>query len=412
MFLFVSCCLLLLFLSSAGLFSQPFITFNRLISDEVSLWLGFITVVVSFLSYLVVSSFSWLIVSTFFFMLFSSFGVFVSWSFFLLYFFYEFSLLPILYLILKWGSYPDRSTRVFYMLFYTVFFRMPLMLFLFWWSAYFYSFILFSYGVASSYFPAWSLFFILFAFAVKLPLYGAHHWLPLAHVEAPTYGSIILAGILLKIGGCGLLRFFSVLHFPLVFKCCVVSYCVVSLVVVSILTSYQSDLKRLVAFSSVVHMSIIVVAIFSGVGLAYKALLFLIVTHAFSSPLMFMLVGVVYRSFNTRLILLVRGILLLSPQVFSYFLLVFLMNVPTPPFRSFLAELYMFLGVFFMSYSVMGLVIFLYVFLAIVFNIYWFSSVSFGSSISSSFVSCYRDYIITFVLFTFILALSFMLALF
>lgn len=218
---------------------------------------------------------------------------------------------------------------------------------------------------------------MLLSFSVKLPVYGLHFWLPIAHVEAPTSGSIVLAGILLKLGGCALVRFGYVVDYS-IFTGCLSVYVIFSLVVVSIVASFQSDFKRLVAYSSVVHMTVLVIRLFSGFGISSSAFLIIMVFHGFVSPLMFIMVGLVYKIASSRILAILHGSFTYSYLISLLLVFMFLMNVPTPPFSSFLAEVAVFLGLTSYLWFV-SLFVFAYIFLAIVFNVYWLSSVVFGS---------------------------------
>lgn len=131
---------------------------------------------------------------------------------------------------------------------------------------------------------------LLLCFAVKLPLYGLHYWLPMAHVEAPTSGRMILAGILLKLGGVSLLRISCLVSFTSS-ECLLLSYLCFSLIISSVVTSLQADFKRLVAYSSVVHITVLLIPLISNTSFSSRALLMIMVYHGLVSPIIFILVG-------------------------------------------------------------------------------------------------------------------------
>lgn len=159
----------------------------------------------------------------------------------------------------------------------------------------------------------------------------------MAHVEAPTLGSVILAGILLKLGGLGLVRLSLVVNF-FCLRFTFLSYFLIFLVFSSVVCMFQSDFKRLIAYSSVVHIITIPFMILCGSIFSYKIILLIMVFHGFSSPLLFILVGVLYNILSTRQIILIRGLYLVSPLIRFILILAFLFTLPAPPFLSFLGE--------------------------------------------------------------------------
>jgi len=207
--------------------------------DSLSLFIVLLLFLIIFVSYILSFSSSSpsvmfiLFVSLFFF----CFQVFTTSHLFCLYFYYEASLIPILYIIIKWGSYPERSLRAIIMLTYTLFFGAPVIILIMYFNSY----------TGSWYYPSMSLdrsllvrLFIFLCFSVKLPIYGLHFWLPMAHVEAPTYGSVILARILLKLGGVGLIRLEELINIPLI-KNFIISYFIVFILFSRVVCCYQSD---------------------------------------------------------------------------------------------------------------------------------------------------------------------------
>jgi proton-translocating NADH-quinone oxidoreductase chain M len=181
---------------------------------------------------------------------------------------------------------------------------------------------------------------LLAVFAVKIPLMPVHLWLPDAHVAAPTAGSVLLAGVLLKLGGIGFIRFmiptlpaFTASVFPLV--CCM---CLVSFLFSSLSTIRQIDLKKIVAYSSIAHMSLVTLAIFSGSEFSTYSSTFLMIAHGIVSPALFLLVGLLYDRTHTKFLLYFTGLGAHMP-LFSIFFLIFTMaNISFPLFPNFIAE--------------------------------------------------------------------------
>ena len=309
----------------------------------------------------------------------SCFIVFCSSSTFLLYFFYELALLPILFIIVSWGTYPDRALGSLILFVYTAVFTLPFL-----WGVLFLNSINCSFSLLYVYPQATPRFMVTFltflAFSVKLPVYGLHLWLPMAHVEAPTRGSMILAGVLLKLGGVGLIRFnvligFSSLHSFL-------SYLFISLVYSTLICSFQSDFKRMVAYSSVSHIIIIPILILADNILRLKCAILIIVFHGLSSPIIFIIVRILYSSYGTRQLISLKSSLLISPILGFLIVLGFFFSVSAPPFPSFTAEAYRLISCRTLS-SIVFVFLGFYVFFSMVYNCIWVSSILLGTSSQS-----------------------------
>lgn len=183
----------------------------------------------------------------------------------------------------------------------------------------------------------WGLLAVL---AVKIPLMPVHLWLPEAHVAAPTAGSVLLAGVLLKLGGIGFLRFmlpvvpeFCVSVFPLISCLCLVSFLFSTLS-----TLRQIDLKKIVAYSSIAHMSIVTLAIFSQSEFSAYSSSFMMVAHGLVSPALFLIVGILYDRAHTKFVLYFSGLGSSMPVGSTLFLLFTLGNLAFPLFPNFIAE--------------------------------------------------------------------------
>ena len=302
----------------------------------------------------------------------ASYVIFSTTHIILIYVSYEASLLPILYCILKWGVYPERSLRALIILLFTSFFTFPLVILLFLSSPFTYRILPF---IADTHLSLGGSLWVIISFAVKLPVFGLHYWLPIAHVEAPTFGSMILAGVLLKIGGCGLIRLcplfynqlYSISQFTRVFF-------IIGSIISSILCCIQSDFKRLVAYSSVSHITLVFLLILSPTPISSLSLIILIVFHGISSPLLFFGVGLARTILSTREIVLFRGFQILRPLISLYILLSFLIAIPVPPLPSFLAELLVFYRFFNLS-ALSSPFIFSLVLLSLLYSLLWFSSI-------------------------------------
>ena len=192
----------------------------------------------------------------------------------------------------------------------------------------------------------WICFFL--PFAIKIPMFPFHIWLPEAHVEAPTIGSVILASLLLKLGSYGFLRF-TLPMLPYAngyFSPLIYTTATVSIVYASLVTIRQIDLKRIIAYSSIAHMNLIVLGLFSYTQQGIDGAIYLMIAHGVVSSALFFCVGVIYDRHHTRLIRYYGGLVQVMPM-FSTFLLLFnLANMSFPGTSNFIGEFLILIGLF------------------------------------------------------------------
>ncbi|RPD36932.1 NADH-quinone oxidoreductase subunit M [Candidatus Liberibacter solanacearum] len=310
-------------------------------------------------------------------------GAFLSLDIVLFYIFFEASLIPMFIIIGVWGG----NERVYaaykfflYTFFGSVFMLLAIMVIC--WDKKTTSIIDL---YASSSFPMsiqcwlWLAFFI--SFAIKIPMFPFHTWLPSAHVQAPTAGSVFLAGIMLKMGGYGCIRFLLPL-FPLAskyFSPLILILSVISIIYASLVAMVQRDIKKLIAYSSIAHMGYVTIGIFSGIRSGVEGAMFQMLSHGLVSSALFFSIGILYDRLHTRDLYAYGGLVRNMPR-YAVVMMVFTMaNIGLPGTSGFIGEFLIIVSAFF-NHNMIAVFASFGVVLSALYSLWFYRKIVFGVS--------------------------------
>nr|ALO76797.1 NADH deshydrogenase subunit 4 [Loberonotha olivascens] len=323
---------------------------------------------------------------------------FMSLNLFIFYLFFEISLIPTLILIIGWGYQPERIEAGVYLLFYTLLVSLPMMISIFYLYENFYS--LNFYFLNMNINNIYMYMCINMVFFVKMPMFFVHLWLPKAHVEAPVSGSMILAGIMLKLGGYGMMRL-MILFMEIGMKINII-FIIISLVggfVVSLICIRQSDMKSLIAYSSVAHMGMALAGIMTINIWGMWGSLVMMLAHGLCSSGLFCLANISYERVLSRSLYLNKGMINIIPSMSLWWFLFCSSNMAAPPSFNLLGEIMLINSL--VSYSWMTMIFLsLLSFFSAVYSLFLYSFSQHGkyySGFFSYYMGVTREYLLLFL---------------
>ena len=309
-------------------------------------------------------------------------GVFCILDLLLFYIFFESVLIPMFLIIGIWGSRERKIKAAYFFFFYTLFGSIIMLVALLYIYSTFgttdYELLLTTKLSFEEQRFLWLAFFV--SFAAKVPMLPVHVWLPEAHVEAPTTGSVILAGILLKLGTYGFIRFLIPL-FPLAnvfFYPFVYALASIGVVYTSLTAIRQTDFKRIIAYTSVAHMNFVVIGLFSKDSIGIEGAIFQSLSHGVVSSALFLIIGIVYDRHHTRLVKYYGGLVHIMPLFISIFLIFTMANIALPGTSSFIGEFLILISAYSNS-TTMTFIIATSMFLGGCYSLWLFNRIAYGN---------------------------------
>ena len=336
---------------------------------------------------------------TLYFLYFCLIHVFTAQNLLFFFYFFESSVIPMFLIIMMGGSRFQKTKAAYYFFFFTVAGSMFMYI-----GINYISLVFNDLNINNLIFKTqdlefeiqcllWLSFFL--SFAVKIPMFPFHTWLPEAHVEAPTVGSVLLAGILLKLGiyGCIRILFFLFPEANVYFSSYVYILALISIILSCLIALRQTDIKRIIAYASIAHMNVMVIGLYSFTPMGIYGAIFQCVSHGLVSSALFILIGILYDRHKTRLLSYYGGLAQTMPIYSTFFLFFTLANISFPLTSNFIGELLIFVGV---SKLKLGLII-LTLFSVILNTIYslWFCNRLLYGNVKSHLLLGFKDLTLT-----------------
>nr|UZT67532.1 NADH dehydrogenase subunit 4 [Figites sp. ZJUH 20220010] len=304
---------------------------------------------------------------------------FNSINYFMFYLFFEVSMIPTLFLIIGWGKQFERIEAGIYMILYTLTASLPMMIILFKIYVTMNSLNMIMLNNMNIINNFYSYIYLILAFLVKLPMFFFHLWLPKAHVEAPISGSMILAAIMLKLGSYGILRIMLIMEkMCLKFNYLIMMFSLLGSMYISIICLKQTDMKMLIAYSSIVHMGLTIASLMTMNSWGYKGSLIMMISHGLCSSGLFCLININYERLKSRSMIINKGLMNILPSMSLFWFMMSIFNMASPPSLNIFSEILM-INSLLMWNTIPILIIMIMSMTNVIYMMYFYSSSQHGS---------------------------------
>nr|AAS77040.1 NADH dehydrogenase subunit 4 [Aleurochiton aceris] len=260
-------------------------------------------------------------------------SIFYTWNFMIFYIIFESSMIMMLIMITSWSYQPERTEALMFMILMTIMFSLPFMIIM-----------MYKYKSLNFWFikidlSVWSYLSFMFIFMMKMPSYFIHFWLPKVHVEAPVQGSMILAAIMLKMGCYGMMRMMMMMIKFKMINLIISTTMMWSMVILSMSCFIQTDIKTLIAYSSVVHMMLVLLTIMTNKNKSVFGSIITMMSHGLCAAALFFMSNIFYSNSKSRSILINKGMAQIIPMMMLMWFAGCMSNTPMPPFISIIGEI-------------------------------------------------------------------------